>query len=111
MAYNRRRNDRVRFEFGYAARIVAIDATWERDCLVADISLTGARLVINGSLEGLALAEFFLVLSRFGAAHRRCKLAWINGDEIGAAFLQEHQRPRHRPARRQSAGDAESQRR
>jgi hypothetical protein len=87
--------------------MMAIDATWERECLIADISQTGARLIINGSIEGLALTEFFLILSRIGHAHRRCKLAWVNGDELGASFLQERPRPKDRLGRRQSAENAE----
>jgi len=88
--------------------MIAIDATWQRECLLEDISQTGARLVVDGSIEGLGLAEFFLVLARLGTAHRRCKLEWIKGDEIGVSFLQEHQRPKDRLGRRPSAGDAAS---
>ncbi len=54
-----------------------------------DISESGVRLVLKSSLEGLKLKEFFLVLSSTGAAFRRCELAWINGEEIGAHFLKE----------------------
>ena len=71
MGIGKRKTDRVRFEFGYPARIVAIDGTWFRDCLIEDISPTGARISLSGSIDGLNLAEFFLALSRTGAAHRR----------------------------------------
>jgi hypothetical protein len=36
-----------------------------------DVSQTGARLLIEGSLEGLDLKEFFLLLSSTGLAYRR----------------------------------------
>jgi hypothetical protein len=39
-----------------------------------DVSQTGARLLIEGSLEGLDLKEFFLLLSSTGLAYRRCEL-------------------------------------
>jgi len=88
MGLDRRQSDRIQFESGYAVKIMAIDATWQRQCLIVDVSKTGARLMVDGPLDGLSLEEFFLVLSRTGNAHRRCKLAWIKGDEIGVRFLQ-----------------------
>ncbi len=77
---------RVRFDFGYPARLMAIDGTWARDCQLEDISKTGAKASIAGSVEGLNLSEFFLVLSRTGNAHRRCRMVWLNGETIGFKF-------------------------
>lgn len=88
MGFNNRKTERVHFEFGYTAAIMAIDGTWQRRCMIEDISKTGARLTIEGSLENLKLDEFFLVLSRSGQAHRRCQLVWLKGDSIGLRFLQ-----------------------
>ena len=65
----------------------AIDGTWRRPCAMEDVSETGARLTVDGSIEGLQLKEFFLLLSTMGKAYRRCQLAWVNGDEIGVFFL------------------------
>jgi len=31
-------------------------------------------------MQGLALKEFFLLLSSTGLAYRRCRLDWVNGD-------------------------------
>ena len=45
------------------------------------------KLAIYGSIEGLHLKEFFLLLSSIGLAYRRCELAWVNGDQIGAKFI------------------------
>jgi hypothetical protein len=67
---------------------MGIDGTWRRDCVMVDVSQTGARLRIEGSFEGLDLKEFFLLLSSTGLAYRRCKLVRIAGDQIGVAFLQ-----------------------
>ena len=47
----------------------------------------GARLIVQDSIEGLKLDEFFLLLSSTGCAYRRCELAWVNGHEIGANFV------------------------
>lgn len=82
-----RGNSRVIFERGIAAQMMGIDGTWRRDCTMEDVSETGAKLTIDGSVEGLHLKEFFLLLSSTGLAYRRCELAWVNGDQIGVNFL------------------------
>jgi hypothetical protein len=85
----RRNFGRVQFGRGYTARIVAIDGTWQRECRIGDVSDTGARLTVHGSVSGINTREFFLMLSATGAAHRRCERVWLNGDEIGVRFLKE----------------------
>lgn len=89
MAVNtdQRGSSRVVFERGIAAQMMGIDGTWRRDCTMEDVSDTGAKLTIDGSVEGLHLKEFFLLLSSTGLAYRRCELAWVNGDQIGVNFL------------------------
>ena len=69
------------------SHMMAIDGTWRRACLLKDISESGARLIMEGSIKGLSLKEFFLLLSSSGLAYRRCELAWVNGDQIGVNFL------------------------
>jgi hypothetical protein len=61
-----------------------------------DVSDTGAKLTIDGSVEGLALREFFLVLSSMGTAYRRCQLAWVNGNQVGVYFLKPDGRKKKR---------------
>jgi hypothetical protein len=87
MAYGARQSDRVDFERGIPVYMMGIDGTWRRDCLMIDVSQTGARLLIEGSLEGLDLKEFFLLLSSTGLAYRRCELVRVDGNQIGVAFL------------------------
>ncbi|WP_431205904.1 PilZ domain-containing protein [Bradyrhizobium betae] len=84
---DQRGTGRVVFERGIPAQMMGIDGTWRRDCTVEDVSETGAKLTIDGSVEGLHLKEFFLLLSSTGLAYRRCELAWVNGDQIGVNFL------------------------
>jgi hypothetical protein len=67
--------------------MMGIDGTWRRNCTIEDVSETGAKLTVEGSVEGLHLKEFFLLLSSTGLAYRRCELAWVNGDQIGVNFL------------------------
>jgi hypothetical protein len=85
----RRKGERVKFERGISAHMMAIDGTWRRDCMMEDVSENGAKLTIEGSVEGLHLKEFFLLLSSTGLAYRRCELAWVNGDQIGVNFLRQ----------------------
>jgi hypothetical protein len=80
----RRKGDRIVFERGIPAHMMGIDGTWRRDCMMEDVSETGAKLTVQGSVEGLHLKEFFLLLSSTGLAYRRCELAWVNGDQIGS---------------------------
>ena len=47
----------------------------------------GAKLTVEGSVEGLNLKEFFLLLSSTGLAYRRCELIRVNGTEIEVRFL------------------------
>ena len=84
---DQRGNSRVVFERGIPAQMMGIDGTWRRDCTMEDVSESGAKLTIDGSVEGLHLKEFFLLLSSTGLAYRRCELAWVNGDQIGVNFL------------------------
>jgi PilZ domain len=87
MAYGDRKSGRVDFERGIHVYIMGIDGTWRRNCLMFDVSQTGARLRIEGSFEGLDLREFFLLLSSTGLAFRRCRMVRIAGDQIGVQFL------------------------
>lgn len=84
---NRRKASRVTFARGIDVQIVAIDGTWNRKCTMMDVSETGAKLALEASIVGLGLTEFFLLLSSTGAVFRRCELAWINDEQIGANFL------------------------
>ncbi len=111
MRNHNRKSDRVRFEMGYPARIVAIDGTWFRDCHIEDISQTGAKVSLTGTVEGLNLAEFFLALSRTGASHRRCRMIWLKGDLMGVTFTladRKDKRAVRRSVMEQSSGDLDA---
>jgi hypothetical protein len=87
MAYGDRKHERVDFEHGVQVYIMGIDGTWRRDCLMVDVSQSGARLYVEGSLQGLDLKEFFLLLSSTGLAYRRCRMVRLMGDQIGVEFV------------------------
>ena len=87
MTADRRAPERVTFSRGYGVCIMGIDGTWRRNCVLNAISDVDAILSVEGSIQGLNLKEFFLLLSSTGLAYRRCELSWVNGDQIGVTFL------------------------
>lgn len=99
MTFGLRKNDRVNFERGVAVFIMGIDGTWRRNCLMVDVSQTGARLHVEDSIEGLDLKEFFLLLSSTGLAYRRCRLIRVMGEEIGIEFLAPGKSNKKRPSK------------
>ena len=74
--------ERVTFSRGYGVCIMGIDGTWRRDCLLNAISDRTPSLTVEGSIQGLNLKEFFLLLLLTGLAYRRCELVRVNGTEI-----------------------------
>jgi hypothetical protein len=100
MAYGDRKSERVNFDRGVPVYMMGIDGTWRRECTLVDVSQTGARLQIEGSLEGLDLKEFFLLLSSTGLAYRRCQLVRVAGDQIGIEFLAREKKHKKTPSRR-----------
>ena len=79
--------ERVTFSRGYDVCIMAIDGTWRRDCQLKAISDTDAMLNLEGSIQGLNLKEFFLLLSSTGLAYRRCELVRVNGSQMDIQFI------------------------
>jgi hypothetical protein len=55
--------------------------------MLLDVSQTGAKLEVEGTLDVLQAKEFFLVLSSTGLAYRRCELVWIDGTMAGVHFI------------------------
>jgi hypothetical protein len=53
-----RKAHRVVSQRRYAANMMAIDGTWRRPCTMMDVSDTGAKLAVDGSIEGLNLKKF-----------------------------------------------------
>ena len=79
--------ERVTFSRGYDVCIMA----HRRDLapgLPAQRHLGYRRhLTVEGSIQGLNLKEFFLLLSSTGLAYRRCELVRVNGTEMDVHFL------------------------
>ena len=71
-----------------------------------DVSQTGARLSVEGSIEGLDLEEFFLLLSSTGLAYRRCRMVRLAGDQIGVEFLTQDKIANKKKSPRRGSTDA-----
>jgi hypothetical protein len=87
MSEEKKAPDRVTFGRGQEVCIMGIDGTWRRDCLLNAISDHEAVLTVEGSIKGLHLKEFFLLLSSTGLAYRRCELVRVNGTEMDIRFV------------------------
>jgi hypothetical protein len=105
MAFGDRKSERIDFERGIPVYIMGIDGTWRRNCMMADVSQTGARLCVEGSLEGLDLKEFFLLLSSTGLAYRRCRMVRLTGDQIGVEFLKPEKTAKKKASARRLSTD------
>ena len=104
MAEENRGAERVTFSRGYDVCIMAIDGMWRRDCVLNAISDNDAALTVEGSIQGLNLKEFFLLLSSTGLAYRRCELVRVNGTEMDISFLKaKNAKKRHGGASGQDA--------
>ena len=87
MGFEKRKGNRVVFARGVAVRIMAIDGTWCHDVMMEDVSVKGAKLTLERPLDRTITKEFFLALSTTGKVFRRCELAWVNGNQLGASFV------------------------
>jgi hypothetical protein len=56
-----------------------------RPCVIADVSASGIRLIVDGSVT--VPKEFELMTARNAHAGRKCQIKWRNGTQLGAAFL------------------------
>jgi hypothetical protein len=101
MAWGDRRSTRVYFGRVIDAQMVGTGGAWRRECQLVDVSVSGAKLIVSGSIEGLNLKEFFLLLTPTGVTFRRCELARVNGNEIGVRFVKKSEV--RKPARRRAS--------
>ena len=88
MKFDGRKASRVRMDNRQPVNLMGSDGTWRRRCVLLDVSNTGARIEVEGTLDVLQAKEFFMVLSSTGLAYRRCELVWIDGTTAGVHFIQ-----------------------
>ena len=87
MSWGDRKSERVHMEHRHEVNLMGVDGTWRRKCFLLDVSVSGARLEVEGTLDVLQAGEFFLLLSSTGLAFRRCELVRIDGTNVGVRFV------------------------
>ena len=87
MRFDGRKALRVRMDHKQAVNLMGSDGTWRRSCVLLDVSQSGAKIEVEGTLDVLQAKEFFLLLSSTGLAYRRCELVWIDGTTAGIHFI------------------------
>ncbi|MCP3390055.1 PilZ domain-containing protein [Bradyrhizobium sp. CCGB12] len=87
MKFDGRKAMRVRMDHRQPVNLMGSDGTWRRSCVLLDVSQTGAKVEVEGTLDVLKAKEFFLLLSSTGLAYRRCELIWIDGTTAGLHFI------------------------
>lgn len=87
MKFDGRKAARVRIDHRQPVNLMGSDGTWRRSCVLLDVSQTGAKVEVEGTLDVLHAKEFFMLLSSTGLAYRRCELVWIDGTTAGVHFV------------------------
>ena len=87
MKFDGRKAQRVKMDHKQPVNLMGSDGTWRRSCVLLDISQSGAKIEVEGTLDVLRAKEFFLLLSSTGLAYRRCELVWIDGTTAGVHFV------------------------
>jgi hypothetical protein len=77
-----------RRQFRYNASVLVDPKSPLMPCAIADISETGARIMLKSDAE---LPEvFYLLLTPTGEARRRCRVVWRTGTTVGVEFTDVH---------------------
>jgi hypothetical protein len=82
-ADNKRRNKRQALH--YHVQIGAVGGDGTLDCLIKDVSETGARVATNAPDQ--LPEEFILRLTKDGRARRLCRVMWRTETEAGVRFV------------------------
>ena len=72
MRFDGRKASRVKMDNRQPVNLMGSDGTWRRSCVLLDVSNSGAKIEVEGTLDVLQAKEFFMVLSSTGLAYRRC---------------------------------------
>ena len=87
MKFDGRKAARVKMDHRQPVNLMGSDGTWRRSCVLLDVSQSGAKIEVEGTLDVLQAKEFFMLLSSTGLAYRRCELVRVNGAEMDIQFL------------------------
>jgi hypothetical protein len=81
MFFRKQKRSERRMTRDFDARVV-LDGFAKRDCKIVDISGSGARLAISGTIR---LPRQFSIA--FASISQPCQLVWRNGSMAGVKFL------------------------
>ena len=87
MKFDGRKASRVKMDHRQPVNLMGSNGTWRRRCVLLDVSQSGAKIEVEGTLDVLQAKEFFMLLSSTGLAYRRCELVWIDGTTAGIHFI------------------------
>jgi hypothetical protein len=73
-----------RRHFHYNAKILISEKGVPHSCSIADISESGARIVLEKDEE--LPPRFVLLLTKSGGARRICRVVWRTGRTVGVEF-------------------------
>ena len=59
MSSGQRKSERVHFQHERTVNLMGVDGTWRRASVLKDVSVSGARLEVEGSTDVLKSREFF----------------------------------------------------
>jgi hypothetical protein len=79
----------LRRNFIHPAGLFHPDGTRICECVMRDISATGARLRVDRTRSAAMdeiPSEFILAISKSGNVFRLCRLVWRRNDELGVHF-------------------------
>ena len=82
MKHDKRKAERRNLR--HRALVVGLDNAPVADCMMSDVSATGAQLKLAASVE--LPDEFGLILAKGGAVRRLCKVVWRDANHIGVRF-------------------------
>ena len=71
MKFDGRKAARVKMDHRQPVNLMGSDGTWRRSCVLLDVSQSGAKIEVEGTLDVLQAKEFFMLLSSTGLAYRR----------------------------------------
>ncbi len=67
MKFDGRKASRVKMDHKQPVNLMGSDGTWRRSCVLLDVSQTGAKIEVEGTLDVLQAKEFFMLLSSTGS--------------------------------------------
>jgi hypothetical protein len=82
MGIERRKAKRQTLHYG--AYVVTSDGKLNRECVIEDISATGAKLSIENPVD--IPEEFLLFFSERGGPKRFCRVTWRAVGQVGVTF-------------------------